>query len=308
MNPDNRIKLRHLNCFLEVARQGSIQRAADALAISQPAVSKTLRELEDSLDSKLFERGRQGVTLTDAGNAFLHVAGPSMQALRRGIQSLRTDEYKAGELRLGALSSVETQLVPKMIHLLHSRHLGLRISVLGGPAAYLLGLLRSAELDLVVGRLSDSPHLAGLHFEHLYGDALKVVVHTQHPLLGCPPELLPGRLSDYPMVLPLPDTTIRQHADSLLLQSGAGLPATCLETLSNTLARSYTLCAHAVWIAPRDAIHGDLEQGNLKSLELDGHTLGGSVGVCSNPATSQSLPAQWCLDALRELTGNSTPT
>src|SRR4051794_35434006 len=124
MNADNRIKLRHLNCFLEVARQGSIQRAADALAISQPAVSKTLRELEQALDSRLFERGKRGASLTDAGTAFLHVAGPSMQALSRGIQSLRADEYKVRELRLGVLSSVEARLMPEAIRRLHGRHQG----------------------------------------------------------------------------------------------------------------------------------------------------------------------------------------
>lgn len=305
MSPDNRIKLRHLNCFLEVARQGSFQRAADVLAISQPAVSKTLRELEQLLDSRLFERGKRGVTLTDAGTSFLHVVGPGMQALRRGIQSLRADEYQVGELRLGVLSSVEARLMPEAIRRLHSQHHALRVRVLGGPAAYLLGLLRSGELDLVVGRLSDSPHLAGLHFEHLYGDALKVVVRTAHPLLDCLPELLPGRLTDYPMVLPLPDTTIRQHADSLLLQCGAGLPATCLETLSNALARSYTLCAEAVWIAPRDAVLDDLEQGRLQLLRLNGQTVGGSVGACTNPAAAQSLAAQWCIDVLRELAKES---
>src|SRR5690606_5306856 len=119
MNPDNRIKLRHLHCFLEVARQGSVQRAADALAISQPAVSKTLRELEELLCNRLFERNRQGVVLTEAGTAFLHVAGPSLQALRRGIENLRSDEFKAGELRLGVLSSVETWLMPEIISRLH---------------------------------------------------------------------------------------------------------------------------------------------------------------------------------------------
>src|SRR5690606_40355984 len=107
MKPDNRIKLRNLHCFLEVARQGSVQRAADALAISQPAVSKPLRELEELLCNRLFERNRQGVVLTEAGTAFLHVAGPSLQALRRGIENLRSDEFKARseERRVGKESN-----------------------------------------------------------------------------------------------------------------------------------------------------------------------------------------------------------
>lgn len=304
MVPDSRIKLRHLHCFLEVARQGSIQRAADELAISQPAVSKTLRELEELLGNVLFERGRQGAVPTEAGTAFLHVVGPSMQALRRGIENLRSDEFKAGELRLGVLSSVETWLMPEVIGRLHRQHQGLRISVQNGPAAYLLGLLRGGELDLVAGRLSDSPHLAGLQFEHLYGDALKFVVCPGHPLLQCSADMLPGRLADFPVVLPLPGTTIRQHADSLLLQTGARLPIRCLETLSNTLARRYALTAQAVWVAPWDAVFDDLAQGELYALAIPADLTGGSIGVCTNPLMAQSMAIQWCLEELRILAGD----
>lgn len=71
MNLDTRIKYRHLLCFLEIARQGSLARAADILSISQPAISKTLKELEDLLEARLFERSRQGVELTPAGTRFM---------------------------------------------------------------------------------------------------------------------------------------------------------------------------------------------------------------------------------------------
>lgn len=301
MNPDNHIKLRHLNCFLEVARQGSVQRAAEILSISQPAVSKTLKELESLLECQLFERGHRGVTLTDAGTVFLHAAGPSLQALRRGVQSLRSGEYQAGELRLGVLSSVEGRLMPEVIRRLHHSHHGLRISAEGGPASYLLGLLRSAELDLVIGRLSDSPHVAGLQFEPLYSDAMVTVVRSGHPLLDARRDAVVSRLNDYPVVLPPPDTTLRQHADSLLLQAGAGLPDTRLETLSNALARSYVLQADAVWLAPQDAVTEDLAESMLGCLVLPGQASGGAVGVCSNPAIALSLAGQWCVDILREV-------
>ncbi|WP_031324563.1 LysR family transcriptional regulator, partial [Pseudomonas taiwanensis] len=74
MNLDTRIKYRHLLCFLEIARQGSLARAADILAISQPAISKTLKELEDLLETRLFARSRQGVELTPAGTRFMRYA------------------------------------------------------------------------------------------------------------------------------------------------------------------------------------------------------------------------------------------
>ena len=70
MNIDTRIKYRHLVCFLEMARQGSLARAADVLAVSQPAMSKTLKELEALLTVSLFVRSKSGVTLTEAGVRF----------------------------------------------------------------------------------------------------------------------------------------------------------------------------------------------------------------------------------------------
>ena len=71
MNIDTRIKYRHLVCFLEMARQGSLARAADVLAVSQPAMSKTLKELEELLTVSLFVRSKSGIRLTEAGVAFL---------------------------------------------------------------------------------------------------------------------------------------------------------------------------------------------------------------------------------------------
>ena len=64
-----------------MARQGSLARAADVLAVSQPAMSKTLKELEALLETRLFARSKAGLSLTEAGRAFLRYAGPSVQAL-----------------------------------------------------------------------------------------------------------------------------------------------------------------------------------------------------------------------------------
>ena len=67
----SRIRLRHLQCFLAVAQQGNLRRAAQALAITQPAVTKTLNELEEMLGTPLFVRGRKGATLTPEAELFL---------------------------------------------------------------------------------------------------------------------------------------------------------------------------------------------------------------------------------------------
>lgn len=299
MNIDNRIKFRHLQCFLEVARQGSLARAADVLAISQPAVSKTLKELEEVLDARLFERSKQGVTPTAAGLAFLRYAGPSVQALREGVRSLRSGEHEAGQLRLGVLSTVESSLIPDVVRRLHERHPALVISVATGQSTDLLDKLRAGDLDLVVGRVSDSPRIEGLTFEHLYSESMILVVRPGHPLLRKPLRDA-AALADYPVVVPLAGTIIRRYANSLFVQCGIGLPSQRLETISVALSRRYVQSCDAVWVAPLDAVRQDLQRGELFELDIGLREPGGSVGICSNPSALMSLAAQWCCEALRE--------
>ncbi len=300
MNLDTRIKFRHLLCFLEIARQGSFAKAADAVAISQPAISKTLKELEELLETRLFERDKTGVELTPAGIRFMRYAAPCVQALRDGVSTLRSEEHEPPQVRVGILSTVESQLMPEVLKRLHQRHDALVVSVSTGPGAYLLGQLHVGDLDLVIGRMTDSPQIQGLIFEHLYSEAMALVVRTGHPLLAVQP-LERSQISRYPLVLPLAGTTIRKHADSLFVQCAVSPSSQRVETLSPTLSRRYVQTSDAIWVAPRDAVRLDVSQGELHELQLGVSEPGGSVGICSNAARALPLPAQWLCEVVREV-------
>jgi LysR family pca operon transcriptional activator len=302
MNLDTRIKFRHLLCFLEIARQGSFAKAADAMAISQPAISKTLKELEDLLQTRLFERDKNGVELTPAGVRFMGYAGPCVQALRDGVSTLRGEEHAPPQIKVGVLSTVESLLMPEVLCRLHQRHSALVVSVVTGPSAHLLAQLHIGELDLVIGRMTDSPQIQGLLFEHLYSESMSLVVRPGHPLLARQPTDR-SQVNRYPLVLPLAGTTIRKHADSLFVQCAIEPPLQRLETLSPALSRRYVLGSDAVWVAPHDAVHVDISQGELYALDLGVQEPGGSVGICSNAALPLPLPAQWLCEVLREVAG-----
>ncbi|QXI29299.1 pca operon transcription factor PcaQ [Pseudomonas vanderleydeniana] len=299
MNIDSRIKFRHLVCFLEMARQGSLARAADVMAVSQPAMSKTLKELEELLETSLFVRSKSGISLTEAGVAFLRYAGPSVQTLREGVQALREGEYAAGVVRLGVLSTVESLLVPEVVRRLHERHPALVVSVVTGPSAYLLSQLRVGDVDLVVGRMTDSPEIQGLTFEHLYSESMTLVARPDHPLLQG--VLDRTAVENFPLVLPLAGTTIRKFADSLFVQCGLSPSRQRLETLSVALSRRYVLSSAALWLAPLDAVRLDLARGELREIDLGQREPGGSVGISSNASLPLSLAAQWSVDVLREV-------
>ena len=112
---DRRIKFRHIQCFVEIVRQKSMKRAAERLYLTQPAISKTLKELEEILGTSLMVRNRAGVSLTRQGEVFLHFAEMSVAALQQGLDGV--DQIGRGgkvSLSVGALPSVAARLMPEV--------------------------------------------------------------------------------------------------------------------------------------------------------------------------------------------------
>lgn len=307
-----RIKLRHLQAFLEVARQRSFARAAERLAITQPGISKTIRELEETLGTSLFDRTPKGVTLNQAGLTLLRHAGPALRALEEGVQAI-SDTDGVRQLRVGALSTVESRLLPDALRGWHaegSPHGEIGVSVVTGPSAFLLSRLLRGELDLVVGRMTEAREVQDLAFEHLYYERLLLVVHAGHPLAGVDP-LAPGTLEGFPWVVPPPRTTLRQQVDSFCVRHSLALPARRLETLSLPLSRGYTLGSEAIWVAPEEAVGDSLAAGELRELSLSLEQQGGSVGLCTNATLQPSLALEAFCERLREVAsrlGRSAPS
>jgi LysR family pca operon transcriptional activator len=268
---DERIKYRHLQCFLAVAQHGSLQKAADVLAITQPAVSKTLKELESLLAVRLFERGRRGAVPTREGEAFLRHAGASVSALREAVASVaQTRRQGNAVVVIGVLPTVAPWLVPQLLlrqdaEAGEDAHTSLRIHTGANPE--LLARLRQRELDLVIGRFAEPAHMLGLSFEHLYADPLVLAVRPGHPLLAPKADLLAG-LQGFTVILPTQGTAIRHTADGFFLTRGLALPARTIETLSVSIARGYALQSDAVWVSPLGAVRPDLDSGALRQLPV----------------------------------------
>ena len=135
---DPRVKYRHIQCFLEVARLRSLVKAAEELSITQPAVSKTLRELEEILEVRLFDRSRKGVVLTQFGEVLLHYAGASLAALKQGLDSV-AQARMSGEsyLNIGVLPSVAARIVPTAVQRFLAESVETTLTLITGPNTFL---------------------------------------------------------------------------------------------------------------------------------------------------------------------------
>lgn len=261
----NRIQLRHLNCFLAVARLGHLGRAAQALNVSQPAVTKTLAELEDILGVRLFERGRKGATLTPEAEVFLRHAGAVVSALDQAVHSVAPEQGQI-HLTLGALPTVAPSFVARVLQAARREGLLAPVRVVTGSNRGLLAQLQQRELDAVIGRLSEPDRMMGLTFEHLYAEPLVVAVRPGHALLRAGAAVT--EIGEHPLVLPLADTVIRHAADSWLQAHGVAPQLGVTETLSVSLARTLTVEGAAVWFTPLGAVEPDLASGLLRRLPV----------------------------------------
>ncbi|MBF9060928.1 pca operon transcription factor PcaQ [Rhodobacterales bacterium HKCCSP123] len=276
---DRRIKFRHLEAFSTIARAGSLKQAADELRLSQPAISKTLKELEDIVGAALMERDRSGARLTQQGEIFLQFAEQSTAALRHGLRSVRSGGAAAAHLKVGVLPSVASSLLPEAASAFASGNPDTLLEVHEGPHHDLTSRLRAGRLDLVVGRLGRPQTMQGLVFRQLYAEEVVAVAAP-----GSPAATVRHfeELDAFRVLYPPQDSAIRPLVARMLIARGVPLFRNRIETASAAFGRALVLSdSNTVWIISRGVVAGDISDGRLVQLDIDtGPTLG-AVGIMS---------------------------
>ena len=294
-----RIRLRHLHTFVAVAQQGTLGRAAETLNLSQPALSKTLNELEQLTGTRLFERGRLGAQLTLVGEQILTHAIKVLDALNSAGQALNRKEGLNNDIvRIGALPTAALGILPTVIGQFHKQQKDITLQVATMNNTMLLAGLKSGEIDIGIGRMSDPELMSGLHYELLFLESLKLVVRPGHPLLQETVTL--SRVMEWPVVVSPKGTVPRQNAEALLQSQGCKMPAGCIETLSASLSRQLTVDFDYVWFVPSGAVKDDLRRGVLTALPIATQGAGEPIGILTRVDATLTPGTQTLLSAIRK--------
>ncbi|HDK6388595.1 LysR substrate-binding domain-containing protein [Klebsiella variicola] len=294
-----RIRLRHLHTFVAVAQQGTLGRAAETLNLSQPALSKTLNELEQLTGTRLFERGRLGAQLTLVGEQFLTHAVKVLDALNSAGQALNRKEGLINDIvRIGALPTAALGILPTVIGQFHKQQKDITLQVATMNNTMLLAGLKSGEIDIGIGRMSDPDLMSGLNYELLFLESLKLVVRPGHPLLQETVTL--SRVMEWPVVVSPKGTVPRQNAETLLQSQGCKMPAGCIETLSASLSRQLTVDFDYVWFVPSGAVKDDLRRGVLSALPIATQGAGEPIGILTRVDATLTPGTQTLLSAIRK--------
>lgn len=211
-------RLKPLRAFCQVARLGSVSRAAGALYVSQPAVTLQLQALERELGVKLFERAGRRLTPTREGDALYALARPLVEGIDHLPAAFREQisGLDAGELHVAAGSSTILYLLPKIVEAYRQKHPEVRLILHNVTGAGGLDLLRSDEVDLAVGSMLDVP--GDLDYVPVYRFEPMLITPPDHPLAG-KAELKLDDLSPYGLILPPQRLTTYRLVDLVFQQN-----------------------------------------------------------------------------------------
>src|SRR6266704_251756 len=171
------IQLVQVEGFLEVARRGSVSRAAEALFITQPTLTARLQGLERELGTPLFLRTPHGMRLTDAGRAWIPFAERALRALVDGRDALeQVMTASAGHLMIAAAPAVSTYVLPELLERFVAAHPRVEVSVRTGHSEDVVDLVLRDEVQVGLGRTIRHPDLELRPF------------HTEDLVLVCAPE------------------------------------------------------------------------------------------------------------------------
>jgi DNA-binding transcriptional LysR family regulator len=226
------LKMGELRVFVAVLEHRSFRKAAAVLHLTQPAVTKAIASLEQTLQARLFDRVANGVEPTIHGHAFAPRAAAVFDELRRAAQELTLVANGAtGHLRVGTVPMPAVPFLPVALNRVLAEHPGVLASVVEEREMELIDRLRRRDIEVAILRLALLDPPEDMHADTLFDERLCVVARQDHPLATREalswPELLQQR-----WVMPPADCFFYEHVQRTLHQLGLPMPRHTVEAMS----------------------------------------------------------------------------
>jgi len=256
--------LSQLEAFVEAARRGNVSRAAEALFVTQPALSARLKGLESALGVELLVRTRRGVRLSEAGKAFLPFAQRALETVEEGSQ-LVAELSRGGEGRLaiGAAPSISTSVLPGMLARFRAAKPRAQLIVRTGHSEEVLELVLREQVQ--IGLVRELPHPAVIS-SPLYEDEIVLVVHPEHRFAG-ETSIVVRELGAERLIL-FDRTSSYFVLTSAFFREAGVVPRGVMELDTIDAAKKMVEQGLGVALLPYTAVASELASGALQSAKL----------------------------------------
>jgi len=264
----NRLRMRQVALLLAIDENHTLRAAADYLGMTQPAGTKMLRELEDTLGLALFDRVGNSLQINAAGRRvaqyFRHLRG-QMEALNFELHELR--QGGQGRLAVGSIMAASPQRLTQTLLALKQRWPQLSIDIAIDTSDRLLAQLAQGVLEVVIGRpLPDDQGDMPYTFRPIHDEALVVIAGCQHPLAHCA-QLDFARLRDYDWVLQPSGSPMRSLIEQEFAAHHTPLPRGLMETGSILTTMSLVRHSHLLAVIPQVVAQDYAEHGMIAALD-----------------------------------------
>lgn len=294
------LKLRHLQLVVALDEFRHLGRTAEFLAVSQPAVSRMLSELESMLGFTLFDRSVRGTEPTGAGESVVRFArGVLAQYERTRDEIDAAASGAAGKTRVGSMAVAMPVLLARAVQALKARSARATVQIEEGDLTHLLPKLRLGELDLFVGRLEPGYAAPDLSTEALFEEPMVVVAHPASPVAGmAAPDW--ADLAGLPCVMPPPWASLRVKLEQQFHRHGQQPYADLMETSSYLATLTFIGERGAVGFLARSAARRFQRQGLCKILNVPLSLDLPPVGIITMRGEGLSASSVQLIECLRE--------
>jgi DNA-binding transcriptional LysR family regulator len=252
--------------FLEIVSQGNLSRAANALHVTQPALTARIQALEAELGTTLFLRGRHGMELTDAGRAFLPYAERAVEALDAGASLLKElGRGGVGELVLGAAPAVSTYVLPALLVRYTRQFPNVRLVVRTGHSEEILELALRREIDLGLVRELRHPDIES---RPLYDDELVLVAAGSHHF-GDRTTVGIHELEGARLILFDRTSSYYELTNAFFREAGVA-PGGVMELDNIDAAKQMVGQGLGVALLPHTSVAAELADGRLRAIDIEG--------------------------------------
>ncbi|WP_192457829.1 LysR family transcriptional regulator [Musicola keenii] len=260
------IKLHQLQSFVAVARHGSIRAASRTLNVSQPALTKSIKELEACLGARLFLRHSHGVVLTDCGEAYFRHASLILEELRVAQEDIQQRLGQAsGRVNIGIGASIAHTVMPEIVTRFHRLYPQVKLRITEGQLVAMIHELRQGELDFTINTYTGSSFDNELLYEKLMEKEYCVVARRDHPMRHA---RTLEELIDCEWTMPTPRSSYYKYLYDIFatMPHAPQVSVTC-ETLTSCISlviKTDFLCALS-----RDVLNASVLGSHLVEIELE---------------------------------------
>jgi DNA-binding transcriptional LysR family regulator len=274
------MNLHHLAIFHAIAETGSISACAQRLHISQPAISRQLKEFEKRTGVVLFERLPRGMRLTQPGEVLRDYAARLFEIARSAEAAVKElSDARQGRLAIGASNTIGTYILPGLLARFRRTHPDIGISMFVGNTEQVSQGV--ADLRFVVGFIEGPLHVPDLRLERFFDDELVPVASAAHPLSG-KKRLVPADLSGQPLLMREPGSGTRELIATHLRRHGIR-PGNVVEFGNTEAIKQAALHGGGIAWLPRVCMPRELAAGELVRLAVKSLAIRRPLSVIRRP-------------------------